>query len=214
MHSAPIAEARGRCMCASYFIHGPVGGPIRQAFDDLLLPAFEHERIAIRPTDSAPVLRMGDTGATLQAMQWGLIPPWARDPSIARHTFNARGETLAEKPAFRDAFARQRCLIAASGWHEWTGPRGHKQRHMLQADSERLTMGGLWARWRDPVGEWRHTFTIVTVAAAPSIAAIHERMPLLIDGADRAMWLTGVAHEAVALLRPWSAALRLDGTPC
>lgn len=201
-------------MCASYFIQGPIGGPTRQAFDELLLPAFDHERAAIRPTDAAPVLRMGDSGAVLEAMRWGLIPQWARDPSIARHTFNARGETLAEKPAFRDSFARQRCLLPASGWHEWTGARGHKQRHVLDADGARLTLGGLWARWREPGADWRHTFTVITVAATAGIAAIHERMPLLIDDADRELWLIGAAREVTALVRPWTGALRLDGMSC
>lgn len=197
-------------MCASYFIHGPIGGPTRQAFDELLLPAFAQERVAIRPTDCAPVLCQDAQGTHLQSMRWGLIPHWARDPSIARHTFNARAETIAEKPSFRDAFAQRRCLLPASGWHEWTGARGHKQRHVLDAGAAALTLGGLWERWRANDGDWRLTFTVVTVPATPAIADIHDRMPLLVAPADRAAWLSAGADAAHALLQPWSSGLRVD----
>jgi len=150
-------------------------------------------RFNIAPTQLAPVVRTGDDGRRqLAECRWGLIPPWAKDRKIASRLVNARGETAAEKPAFRDAFRRRRCLVPSDGFYEW-GPAGQSQRqpHFIRrVDGQPLVMAGLWESWQEPgVGETVESFTIVTTRANGRIAGLHDRMPVIVQPAAFAQWL-------------------------
>jgi putative SOS response-associated peptidase YedK len=147
-------------------------------------------------------------------LQWGLVPFWAKDATIGRRLINARLDGLAEKPAFREAWTRRRCLIPASGFYEWGEAKaGRKRPYFIRADSEPLlALAGLWERWRAPSGERLETCVIVTTDATPQLAAIHGRMPLLVPRAAHAVWLdprTGLA-EVAELAR---AAPSLEASP-
>jgi len=126
--------------------------------------------------------------------RWGLIPSWAKESSIASKLTNARVETVSEKPSFRSAFAKRRCLIPADGYYEWYRPdQGAKQPFYIHRTVERsLAMAGLYEWWRDPANpeaEPTLTCTVITTAATPELAVIHDRMPVMIDQADWADWL-------------------------
>lgn len=151
----------------------------------------------VRPTDQAPVIQGPSDDPVVERCAWGLIPRWARDATIARHTFNARVETLAEKPAFRDAFRHRRCLVPMSHWVEWTGLPGHRQPLALTPPDGLGAFAGLWESWRAPDGEPRRTFTVVTCPPVPAVAHVHDRMPLVLAPADWAAWLDGRAADPI-----------------
>ncbi len=158
--------------------------------------------------------------------RWGLVPSWAKDPSIGSRMINARAETVAEKPAFRRAFAKRRCLIPADGYYEWylptspDAPLGKGGKPLKQpfyihpADGSSLAMAGLYEWWRDPTREdddpaaWRLTCTVITTEASDEVGRIHDRMPMTIAPADWQAWLDPAhgAAESAALLRPAAAA--------
>jgi putative SOS response-associated peptidase YedK len=143
----------------------------------------------VRPTDAAPVIH-GPVGEPVaECLAWGLIPRWARDPTIARHTFNARAETVAVKPAFRDAFRKRRCVVPVSRWIEWTGPAGARVPVAIEPPEGLGGFAGLWDEWVAPDGERRRTFTVLTCTPVPALAAIHDRMPLLLAPADWSAWV-------------------------
>ncbi|WP_354637924.1 SOS response-associated peptidase [Kitasatospora camelliae] len=138
----------------------------------------------------------------LRVLRWGLVPSWAKDPSVGSRMINARVETVHEKPAFRRAFASRRCLLPADGFFEWTplpvaeGEKPRKQPYFIApADGTLMAMAGLYEFWRDrtrPDGDpaaWLTTVTIITTEARDAAGRIHDRMPLAIDPADADAWL-------------------------
>ena len=147
-------------------------------------------------------------GNTATHFQWGLVPSWAKDPAIGVKMINARSETVAEKPAFRAAFRRRRCLIPASGFYEWQKqPNGPKQPFWISAAAGGLlTFAGLWETWLSPDGGELQTCAIITTEANDALRPVHHRMPVILAPADFAAWLdvrdeTATA-AASALLRP------------
>ena len=159
-------------------------------------------RFNIAPTQLDLHLRTEAGARRLVASRWGLIPSWAADRRIATRTFNARAETLAERPAFRTLIARHRCIIPASGFYEWqTTPSGKQPLYIHRADGAPLALAGLWTEWRDPAsGEVVTSHTVITCAANHFMAAIHQRMPVLLDGDALAAWLDpGVQAPGVVL---------------
>lgn len=147
----------------------------------------------VRPTNRAPVICLHDNRRLVRPMRWGLIPSWAKDPKIAQHTFNARAETLAEKPSFRAAFKRRRCLVPATAFYEWQAVPGQKKKRKLRftsPDGKPLALAGLWEHWADPAtAEPLESFTIITTTANGLMAPIHERMPAIIGEPDWSAWL-------------------------
>lgn len=144
----------------------------------------------VTPGREVAVIRNDREGRRrLGLVHWGLVPFWAKDPSIGRRLINARLETLADKPAFREAFTRRRCLIPANGFYEWSaGPR--RRPHFIRSVAEPLVaFAGLWERWRSRDGPSLDTCVIVTTAANATVAAIHERMPVMLARADHSTWL-------------------------
>jgi putative SOS response-associated peptidase YedK len=148
-------------------------------------------RYNIAPGQVAAVVREREGRRSLDTLRWGLVPHWAKDPSIGHRLVNARLDGLATKPAFRDAWGRRRCLVPASGFYEWAAPVGGRKRpHFAVAeDDPLLALAGLWERWRGPKGESRETFVVVTVPAQGVLAPIHDRMPLLVQREAQALWL-------------------------
>ena len=162
----------------------------------------------VAPTQTSLVIRRNpQTGARhLDPLRWGLVPRWAKDASGAAKLMNARSETLLEKPSFREAFQRRRCLVPADGFYEWRMEEGQRQPYAVAlANGEPMLFAGLWEGWQQPDGEWLRSFTIITTEANAKQALVHHRMPVLLDRADWPAWLgeTGAAaEELLALLRP------------
>jgi len=136
---------------------------------------------------------------SLQAFRWGLVPSWAKDARIGNRMINARAETLGEKPAFRAAFRRRRCLIPASGFYEWrkTGAR-RQPLYIRSRDGHVLALAGLWEEWLSPDGEPLRTCTIVTTAANEPMASIHPRMPVILAPAAWTAWLASPVVDPAA----------------
>jgi len=145
----------------------------------------------LAPTLQLPAIRERHQTRTLSTLRWGLIPHWAKDREIARHTFNARIETLTQKPSFRDAIKSKRCIIPASGFYEWHKLDSRKQPYYIyRADGTPLAFAGLWDRWLDcETGESIESCSIVTQPAAGMMAEIHERMPAILEPEHFAVWL-------------------------
>ncbi len=136
----------------------------------------------------------------LKLMRWGLIPSWAKDPSIGNKLANARGETVAEKPSFISAFRSRRCLIPASGFYEWKTIAGRKQPYFISYRSgEPLAMAGLWESWRAEGGESVETCCIITTDANELMHPIHDRMPVLLDQGQWRTWLNPMVASRESL---------------
>ena len=167
-----------------------------QLIDDW--PGSVVDRHNICPTQSAATF----DAEGYRERHWSLIPRWARDPKLKFATFNARGETLADKNTFRGAWQHsQRCVVPASGYFEWTGPKGNKQCHYVTSGDEAgLALAGLWECWQR-ADATVHSFTIVTVAAAEHISWLHHRMPLMLRPDQLDTWLTGAPEHANELIR-------------
>jgi putative SOS response-associated peptidase YedK len=148
-------------------------------------------RYNIAPTQMIPVVRQNAAGEReLVQVRWGLVPRWARDPSIGVRMINARAETVADKPAFRNALQRHRCLVPADGFYEWrVGPGGKQPMRIARADGQPFGMAGLYERWRSPEGEVLDTCTILTTHANALLSAVHERMPVIVPPAEYERWL-------------------------
>lgn len=149
-------------------------------------------RYNIAPTQPVLAITMSQdtSGRQLRRFKWGLVPSWAKDASIGNKLINARSETAATKPSFREAFKRRRCLIVADGFYEWQKLGSAKQPHYIyMADAEPFAMAGLWERWYDPDGQSLATCTILTTEANDMMRPIHHRMPVILDHGDYDEWL-------------------------
>jgi putative SOS response-associated peptidase YedK len=149
-------------------------------------------RYNIAPSQPVAAVRAGPAGRgrELALLRWGLIPSWAKDPAIGNRLINARAETAREKPSFRSAFKRHRCLIPASGFYEWQRRERGKQPHYIRRrDGKVFAFAGLWDRWESPDGDGIETCTILTTAANAVLAPIHDRMPVILPPAEYARWL-------------------------
>lgn len=146
----------------------------------------------------------------LRLLTWGLVPSWAKDRSGAARLINARVESLFDKPAFRRAAAARRAIVPADGWYEWRrlgpSPRAPKQPYfMTRRDGDRVAMAGIYEFWRDPTldpedpNAWLTTFAVLTTAAEPGLAHIHDRMPLVLDPARWAAWLDPAVTQRAAV---------------
>ncbi|WP_199485191.1 SOS response-associated peptidase [Actinomadura craniellae] len=132
----------------------------------------------------------------LRTVRWGLVPSWAKDPGIGSRLINARVETVHEKPSFRRAFKRRRCLLPADGFYEWykleteEGRKPRKQPYFIHpADGSLMAMAGLYELWREPDGEWLWTCTVITTEASDDVGRIHDRMPMVVEPSRWDAWL-------------------------
>lgn len=161
-------------------------------------------RYNIAPTQDVPVVRQARDGAReMVAMRWGLIPSWAKDASIGSKLINARCESAADKPAFRSAFRRRRCIIPASGFYEWHKTGTTKQPFYVErADRAPLLFAGLWESWSDPVSTARtESCSILTTEASPSISTLHTRMPAVLEPELCDAWLDTTCEDVEPLQR-------------
>lgn len=149
-------------------------------------------RFNIPPGTDIPVIRQSPEGKrVLHLLRWGLVPHWAKDPSIGAKLNNARGETVAEKPSFREAFKRRRCLVPASGFYEWKAEGKAKQPYYISLRTDDpMALAGLWESWPAPDGSILRTVCIVTTSANELMAPIHDRMPVIIAPEQWQAWLT------------------------
>jgi putative SOS response-associated peptidase YedK len=147
------------------------------------------KRYNIAPSQDIPVVRsMDGHQREVVILKWGLVPVWAKDPSIGSHMINARAETLAEKPSFRSAFRKRRCIIPANGFYEWKQENG-KQPYYIRPKHEGLIgFAGLWEQWEDP-DQLIESFTIITTEANNFMQPVHDRMPVILNPASYDQWL-------------------------
>lgn len=139
-------------------------------------------------------------GRELAWLRWGLIPAWSQEPRVKYSTINARAETVAEKPAYRQAFRRRRCLIPADGFYVWRAIGGRKQPYCIGLDDGApLAFAGLWERWEGD-GQTVESCTILVTQANERIAEIHDRMPVILEPADYDGWLDPSVHDPAKLL--------------
>jgi putative SOS response-associated peptidase YedK len=170
-------------------------------------------RFNIAPTQPVPVIRQHPTQPIrqLSVMRWGLIPSWAKDSSVAASMINARSETAATKPAFRDAMKSRRCLIPADGFYEWRRDGQTRQPYCFEVYGGLLfAFAGLWECWRDPSGQWVQSCSILTTTPNAVTSAVHDRMPVILDPEAYDLWLDpGMKNVAAAsdLLQPFEARL-------
>ena len=167
----------------------------------------------VAPTLDMPVVRRHpETGRrSLDLLRWGLVPRWAKDPSGGARLMNARADGVADKPSFREAFARRRCLVPADAFYEWRdeGARTKQPYAAALATGEPMTLAGIWEGWKAPDGTWLRTYSIVTTDAHPRLTPLHHRMPVILPRASWSVWLGDTPagrEDLLALLQPFDAA--------
>jgi putative SOS response-associated peptidase YedK len=216
---ASIVRYDGQCrgdlenepMCGRFTLRTPM----TKLAEQFMLPGLSEgnlpeltPRYNIAPTQNVAVVRMGDAGRELAMLRWGLIPSWADDLSIGNRLLNARSETAATKPAFRQAMKKRRCLVPADGFFEWRKVGRAKQPHLIGlADGGLFAIAGLWEYWRrdDQVVE---SCTLLTTSANELLQPLHDRMPVIVAPQDYSLWLDPELQEAeplTPLLRPFPA---------
>jgi putative SOS response-associated peptidase YedK len=164
-----------------------------------------HAHYNIPPGTDIPVIRLSPEGKrVLHLLRWGLVPHWAKDPSIGAKLNNARGESVSDKPSFRDAFKRRRCLIPADGFYEWKTEGSIKQPYYISLKSgEPMAMGGLWESWRAPDGKIVRTSCIITTGPNAVMKPIHDRMPVIIGSEHWQEWLSAPPENVAGLVEPY-----------
>jgi putative SOS response-associated peptidase YedK len=184
---------------------------IRQAFPWLNVPDGLEPRYNVAP--SQPVAVVPNDGQNrLTFFNWGLIPSWAKDPEIGNRMINARAETLQEKPAFRAAFRRRRCLIIADGFYEWQAQSGRKSKipmYIKMQSGQPFAFAGLWENWASPDGSQILSCTIITTEPNSLLQEIHNRMPVILPQEGYSLWLDPGEPDPgrlAALLKPYSPA--------
>lgn len=174
------------------------------------IPEDFRPRYNIAPSQLILAARDGDEGRKAAMLKWGLVPSWAKDPSIGNKMINARSETVGEKPSFRRAFDRRRCIIPADGFYEWRkeGKTKIPVRFRLR-DGRPFAFAGLWEAWRPPGGDGEPLFTctILTTTANELVQPVHDRMPVILSQESLDLWLDrDVPGQGVtSLLRPYPA---------
>ncbi len=178
-------------MCGRYTLATPDPGAIRDRF-----PIGEsidiRQRFNVAPGDEVLAVTTDREGAPRgDLLRWGLVPSWAKSPTTGMKMINARLETVSERPAYRRAFERFRCLIVADGFYEWQRlPSGPKQPfHITRDDGALFAFAGLWSIWHAPDGGKLRTCTIITTAANSAISGLHDRMPVILAAESEAQWL-------------------------
>ena len=173
-------------------------------------------RYNIAPTQAVPVIRQNakEPRRELSLVRWGLVPSWSKDISGAARMINARAETADKLPAFRDALRFRRCLVPADGFYEWKKSGKGKQPYCFEVhDGNLFAFAGLWERWKDPAGKILETCAILTTAPNAVTAAVHDRMPVILNQEGYGLWLDPEMNDArtvAELLKPYGASLMRD----
>ncbi|HET6838253.1 MAG TPA: SOS response-associated peptidase [Bradyrhizobium sp.] len=186
-------------MCGRFVITSPPAA-LRQVFGYPEQPNFP-PRYNIAPTQPVPVVITGNGITNFRLMRWGLLPAWVKDPRNFTLLINARAETVTEKPAFKNAIRRRRCLIPADGYYEWHVSEQRKRPYFIhRRDGGPIGFAGLAETWNGPNGEELDTVAIVTAPASRDLAALHHRVPVTIRPDDFDSWLDCRAHDAEAVM--------------
>ena len=170
-------------MCGRFFLDARAGDIIEHY--NAPPPDLFTARYNIAPT--TPVLAFGE--GKIDLYRWGLIPSWAKNITIGNRMFNARSETVAEKPSFRNAYKRRRCLVPASGFYEWRLENGRKQPYCCHIGHRLFSMAGIWEHWQDAEGNEIQSCAVLTIEARGAMSELHQRMPVYIAPGDYEAWL-------------------------
>lgn len=197
-------------MCGRYALYGNKKRKPAEALqfhgEDIDFPP----RYNLSPMQPLPVCVVDDSGRLrLSLMTWGLVPAWSRNPAIGARLNNARAETVAEKPAFRESWRRRRCLVPMNGFYEWQREGGHRQPYYFSLRGQEVfALAGIHDRWRGPDGETRNTFAVLTTAPNTLMAPVHDRMPVIVPASAYETWLdprNTTARGLEVLLAPYPA---------
>ena len=184
-------------MCGRYTLAAGADD-LAEAFDVPTLTFDLAPRYNIAPGQSAPVVAADGRGKRAGLLTWGLVPAWADEPG--EPMINARVESVALRPSFREAVERRRCLVPADGFYEWKGESGRRVPHWIHpAGGGVISFAGIWERWSRPGAEARNTCAILTAEANADVAPIHHRMPVIVAAAQRSEWLERSVGAAAAL---------------
>jgi putative SOS response-associated peptidase YedK len=199
-------------MCGRFTLRTPQQVLVTQFALETLTTLFPRYNIA--PSQPIAVVRATPDVASrkreLVKLRWGLVPSWAKDPSVGNQMINARVETAPTKPAFRSAMKHRRCLIPTDGFYEWKKVGKQKQPYFIHLpDDKPFAFAGLWERWSDPEGRPLETCTILTTDASPLLRPLHDRMPVIVEPGDYATWLDQAETDPTHL-RPLFASLTAD----
>jgi len=191
-------------MCGRYSITTPPEAMTRLFGISGPVPNFP-ANYNVAPTHDVPVVRQGDGAREITLLRWGLLPSWAKEG--ANPLINARGESVAEKPSFRTAFKRRRCLLPADGFYEWRRPAGEPKHpfNIRPAEGGPFAMAGIWETWTAPDGTALDTCAIITTSANKTLEAIHHRMPVILAPEDWTPWLETPevdASDLLSLIKP------------
>jgi putative SOS response-associated peptidase YedK len=193
-------------MCGRYTLRTPVDSLVER-FEIDEYPSSITLSYNIAPTQEVAAVVEEDEKRKLEMFHWGLIPSWAKDSTIGNKMINARAETVSEKPSFRSAFKKRRCLILADGFYEWQKTDDGKQPYYIKMQDESpFAFAGLWENWQN--GEEIRSATIITTDANDLMDEIHHRMPVILHPEDYAMWLDPDFDEKeplTTLLKPYPA---------
>lgn len=194
-------------MCGRFSL-GQSGRAIAEAFQLPTEPAIA-PRYNIAPTQPAPVILATSEERQFQLLYWGLIPSWAKDPKMGARMINARSETVSEKPSFRAAFKRRRCLVLADGFYEWQRSTTGKQPfYFLMESHQPFAFAGLWEHWQGADGSEITSCTILTTEANELMHSLHDRMPVILEPQEYDRWLDPTFQDPVvlqSLLRPYAS---------
>jgi putative SOS response-associated peptidase YedK len=186
-------------MCGRFVITSPPAA-VRQVFGYVEQPNFP-PRYNIAPTQPIPVVILENGERHFKLMRWGLVPAWVKDPRKFTLLINARSETVLDKPAFKNAIKRRRCLIPADGYYEWHSAGGRKRPYFIhRRDRALFGLAGLAETWVGPNGEEVDTVAIVSAPASPDLAVLHHRVPVTIAAGDFGRWLDGLNHDAESVM--------------
>lgn len=197
-------------MCGRFVLESSAEA-IAEYLDSEIPPVFA-SRYNIAPT--TPVLAR--TSGSLTFLRWGLVPAWAKDIKLGNRMFNARAETVTEKPSFKNAFKRRRCLIPASGFYEWHRQDGQKQPYFCHINKSLFNFAGIWERWQDAEGNELQSCAILTTEAVGEMQTVHHRMPVVIRDNNKKDWLnhqsesTALAMDCIADLNHDFEVYRVD----
>jgi putative SOS response-associated peptidase YedK len=182
-------------MCGRYFL---ISSPdaLQAVLGVTRVPDDLQPRYNVAPLQRVPVIVNHAGERVLGLVRWGLTPSWSESDEDAGRSINARAESVAEKPSFREAFRMRRCLVPADGFYEWRrNPGGTRTPMAVRAETDGpIAFAGLWERWRAPTGEVVTSCVILTTEAAPEIRAIHDRMPVILDAEAQRIWLDPAAQ--------------------
>ncbi len=191
-------------MCGRFTLRTPAAAIVDHFAVEGEVPSLT-PRYNIAPTQAVAVVRMEGEGTSprreLAMLQWGLVPHWAKEPSIGNRMINARAETVAEKPAYRAALRRRRCLVPADGFYEWRKTDGRKQPYFIRfKDNELFAFAGLWEHWEGPDHSSIESCTLLTTEANELVRPIHDRMPVILPSEAYRLWLDPSEQDPSRLL--------------